>query len=546
MLLVSTLLDLTSAYKIYPPPRRSLSAPQPFPTKTLAHHIIDVVPYPPAPTSAPRLGWDLRRQEDAFNTVCGYLGGDPNLAATCSAGSHCVLDTQHGVVGCCPDADPVCTTGVFTGCVDGNSPPQTEVNPYVFTCQGGNVCYRNVFEGGFFQYGCGTASDLATSVAASASGITAAPARQTLTFSFTGTPTSLAEPTTLGTVTVPNTMTPQGTATEASSETTKKSSSSTVPTSSLESSSRSTSTARTSQTTHSSWTTPTSSGSPSSASQSSSSSLTSSSASPPSTTSAAPTTSSSMPNATSATSNIVTSSAAPQPSGNDPHSKSHTGAIVGGVIGGVAGLVALLALTFFLLRRRARNASNARVGPTGGPTEYISPMRQSADHGPTFAPLHSNDHDGFETGLPPANLMSVGWGASGRPGQTSRGYGYPPASTGYPSAHQYPPDAGLAAPTVPPRPRGLFEDPESGEESSDHDQVPLTREIDDFSRGFHDALGRIGEEDESGSSFYGSRTNVNEGNGVNGRGGDGPEGPYGGVRPLWQQQRRQSRNLMWM
>jgi hypothetical protein len=76
--------------------------------------------------------------------------------------------------------------------------------------------------------------------------------------------------------------------------------------------------------------------------------------------------------------------------------------------------------------------------------------------------------------------------------------------------------------------------------------VPLTREIDDFSRGFHDALGRIGEEDESGSSFYGSRTNVNEGNGVSGGGSDGPEGPYGGVRPLWQQQRRQSRNLMWM
>jgi hypothetical protein len=188
------------------------------------------------------------------------------------------------------------------------------------------------------------------------------------------------------------------------------------------------------------------------------------------------------------------------------------------------------------------------MGPTGGSTEYISPMRQSSDQEPRFAPLYSNDQDGFETGLPPTNLMSVGWGASGQPEQTGRAYGHPPARAGHLTPYQYPlgPAAGFDAPAVPPRPRGLFEDPESGEESGDHDQVPLTREIDDFSRGFHDALGRIGEEDESGSSFYGSRTNVNEGNGVNGGGTDSPEGPYGGVRPLWQQQRRQSRNLMWM
>jgi hypothetical protein len=86
------------------------------------------------------------------------------------------------------------------------------------------------------------------------------------------------------------------------------------------------------------------------------------------------------------------------------------------------------------------------------------------------------------------------------------------------------------------------------------DQVPLTREIDDFSRGFHDALGRIGEEDEYDNSPNNSRAGVNEGNGVSGPHGtgrtngsdDGTGGPYGSVRPLWQQQRRQSRNLMWM
>jgi hypothetical protein len=80
----------------------------------------------------------------------------------------------------------------------------------------------------------------------------------------------------------------------------------------------------------------------------------------------------------------------------------------------------------------------------------------------------------------------------------------------------------------------------------DGDQVPLTREIDDFSRGFHDALGRIGEEDESGGASGGSSNEaVNEGNGVNG-GGNGQQQYNGNMRPLWQQNRRQSRSLMWV
>ncbi|KAJ9136511.1 hypothetical protein NKR23_g9895 [Pleurostoma richardsiae] len=143
LLLLSTILDLTQARTLPLPPQ----------TRTVDHRQLDVIAWPPLPTSPPidlaHLN-ELRRRQDT-NTVCGFIGGDPGLPATCSAGSHCVLDTEHGAVGCCPNGQETCTTGVFTGCVDFNSGPQTEINPYVFTCQGSDVCYRNVFDGGFFQ-----------------------------------------------------------------------------------------------------------------------------------------------------------------------------------------------------------------------------------------------------------------------------------------------------------------------------------------------------------------------------------------------------------
>ena len=64
------------------------------------------------------------------------------------------------------------------------------------------------------------------------------------------------------------------------------------------------------------------------------------------------------------------------------------------------------------------------------------------------------------------------------------------------------------------------------------DQVPLTREIDEFSQGFNTALGDIREDDEPASNAESMST-------YPARRGDGG-------RPLWQQNRRQSRNLMWM
>ncbi|KAF5258130.1 hypothetical protein FOXYS1_11315 [Fusarium oxysporum] len=79
----------------------------PQPTKTVDFYELNVLPYPLAATPAPDDSLLLRRQ---FNTVCGYLGGDPGLPATCSAGSHCVVDVDHGAVGCCPDGGSCSTT----------------------------------------------------------------------------------------------------------------------------------------------------------------------------------------------------------------------------------------------------------------------------------------------------------------------------------------------------------------------------------------------------------------------------------------------------
>lgn len=92
--------------------------------------------------------------------------------------------------------------------------------------------------------------------------------------------------------------------------------------------------------------------------------------------------------------------------------------------------------------------------------------------------------------------------------------------------------------------RGPYASPH--DDSSD-DEVPLRHgspEIEDFSRGFNDALSRIGEEDEEDlDQVNGSRMSPN-GNG-NG-GGHGDTGDLGEPnRPLWLQPRRQSRNLMW-
>ncbi|CAG9997418.1 unnamed protein product [Clonostachys byssicola] len=301
-------------------------------THTVELRELNVLPWP-LPTVMPGANHLLGRQ---LNTVCGYVGGNPDLPATCSAGSHCAIDVEHGVVGCCPDGGP-CTQGVYTGCVDGNSDPQTEINPYVYTCGGGNVCYQNQFAGGYHQYGCGSASDLATTVAMSASG------KQTLdltsiSLEFTATATSLSEPTTLGT------------------KSSSKSDSST--TSSLKTTSSKTSSTGTAGT---------------------------SSDSNPTSTGGANGGDGDKDNA---------NDEAPKDSNNSPP----IGAIVGGTVGGVALLALLALLAIFLIRRRKEPL---RDGPQGEPKFSSSDDSDNTNVFTPLHPTHEMDRSFAQTYMNP-------------------------------------------------------------------------------------------------------------------------------------------------
>lgn len=311
LLVLSSIANLAAGYAL------------PYPTKTVEYHELNVVPYPLAATAAPDDGYLLRRQ---FNTVCGYVGGDPALPATCSAGSHCVVDVEHGAVGCCPDGGS-CTQGVFTGCVDGSSDPQTEVNPYVYTCGGGDSCYKNSYEGGFFQYGCGSTSGLATKVVATASGQSAIQLT-TIKAPLTATAISLSEPTTLGTKQRTSTGSTTTKASTTKSSTTK--SSTATKTSTTESSTESTSTTKTTKTSSTASKTETESETETASKTSDEDATTSTAA-----------------------------AAAPDTDGKDNGTKN-TGAIVGGTISGVAAVVALVVAAIWLYRRRQ---ANQRQGP---------------------------------------------------------------------------------------------------------------------------------------------------------------------------------------
>lgn len=69
-------------------------------------------------------------------------------------------------------------------------------------------------------------------------------------------------------------------------------------------------------------------------------------------------------------------------------------------------------------------------------------------------------------------------------------------------------------------------------EGTDAERAPLAGGYEDFSRGVGEALGSIREEDEGGATGVGARASG---------------GSHAEVEtPLWQQDRRQSRNMMWM
>ncbi|KAI0397778.1 hypothetical protein F5Y17DRAFT_291591 [Xylariaceae sp. FL0594] len=375
-LLLSAIFGLTNGHDL---PRE---------TKAVGRHDPDAVPFPPAPTVAPWFAFNFSRRED--NTICGYIGGNPSLPATCSPGSHCALDAANLVVGCCPNGYP-CTTGFFTSCVDWRNGPQTEINPYIFTCQGTNVCYKNNFASGYFQYGCGTTADLGTTVEMSAHGASAALSIKTTTMRLTAAPITLSTPVAIGsspptsrasptkssstgknstdggpsksgpgptsTVSPSHTPTatpilpPSSTSSTAGNppKTTRSSSQSSSTISTTKSRSSSTKSHKTSTT----WKTVTHS--TPSTSKTASPSATSTDDDPPSSQTASTSPPSSTPT-----------------DGAGSIKKSQTGAIVGGVVGGAAGLISLVALVFFCLRRGQNR--NGRTGP--GPAPEEPPMTQ--------------------------------------------------------------------------------------------------------------------------------------------------------------------------
>ncbi|KJR80236.1 uncharacterized protein SPSK_04987 [Sporothrix schenckii 1099-18] len=339
------------------------SFPEAAPLTTVPYRSLNVVPWPLPTAFADEQGrisqrqWSrqlrqlggapLPRQND--NTICGYIGGNPDLPATCSAGSHCVLDAEHGAVGCCPNGVDSCTAGVFTGCVDGGS-DATDVNPYVYTCGGGSFCYKNNFPGGYYQYGCGSASTLGQSVAATASGMSALTiTSQRITFTGTFTDTTSTSKTT------------KSSSTKSSSTKTKSSSTSSFSSSSTSSSSLSSTTL------------------------SSSSSTTSSSAT-----------------------HTPTGAAS---SSTDPGSEVDTGVnsgdragvIIGATISAVAGLIALIALAVYFCWKKRR-------GGGGTYTSRRGPLNFRSGSG-RFQALH-NTPDDFESGLRNPE-MAMGPGATG-------------------------------------------------------------------------------------------------------------------------------------
>ncbi|KAH7035641.1 uncharacterized protein B0I36DRAFT_373025 [Microdochium trichocladiopsis] len=443
-------------------------------TSTVDHPELDLVSWPLAPTAAPNLPYELLQRQD-FNTICGYIGGDSALPATCSAGSHCVLDQGHGFIGCCPDNGP-CTAGVYTGCVDVNSPPQTVVNPYIYTCRGSDVCYKNEFAGGYNQYGCGTASDLGTTVQTSIQGATTALDLPASSMQLTQEVSSLSEPTTIGSASSSS-----GTSTRSTG-----SSSSTSKSASISSTKTQSSTSQTS----------------------------------------------------SSSTESGTGEAATSPVEDPPaeHSNNRNAVIIGATLGSAAGVALLGIAAFFILRQRKNSREGPGRTPTGPDTQYISPM---GNHGAAFAPLPSwSDEDQYQHGQDYP-----------RRSNESQMPMVPPPLREHPAFHQQPMLAvgtGLT-PVVEER----FEDYDAGNAHG------RGREIDEFSQAY--ASARIGETSSQEDSerwplaAAASANPSNSSTGDQGRAGSDsdemerlPSPSRGGHRPLWQQNRQQSRNMMWM
>ncbi|RDW80579.1 hypothetical protein BP5796_05277 [Coleophoma crateriformis] len=143
----------------------ALPWPGPKPTST---YLADE--WTPRPTSTSSdVAAQLLKKASVPVEVCGWIGGDFASPAVCNAGSSCIHDTAHAVVGCCTTSGP-CLSGVYTTCVDYNSVSQgTAGQSGILSCTGTSVCNQNTYMGNYHQYQCG-ASALANTIATMYSG----------------------------------------------------------------------------------------------------------------------------------------------------------------------------------------------------------------------------------------------------------------------------------------------------------------------------------------------------------------------------------------
>ncbi|KAK1988815.1 hypothetical protein LZ30DRAFT_420034 [Colletotrichum cereale] len=415
----------------------------------IALRTLDVRSWPLA-TPAPWLGM-MRRQDDSTNTICGYISADPNLPATCSAGSHCAMDASASAIGCCPNG-VACSTGVYTGCVDSNSATQTASDPYIFTCQGSNVCYRNTFDGGAYQYGCGSSSGGAT-VYATASGVS----------------TTISITRVSGLIAVQETSSSSASSTSSSSSSTSSSTTSTTTSTSSTTSSSTSSTERSSTT----------------------------------------------ETATATEAQTSPSGAAGPPPGVAEAGLRRHSATIGGAIAGAFLFVAIVSVAVWMCQRKRRR--NQRLGP-------------GANKGPSFVP----EPNSKEFAPVPGGEMMFDQAGYGHPGMMPGAHGTTTSISGGRGAGT-PPQAG---------PGGY--NPAHGASRSTGEGVPLTQsnEADEYARGYNDA-DTSGREDyratSSGSSSGGNPYGAGAGADIADQ--QHAEGPDG--KPLWQQSRRQSRNMVW-
>jgi hypothetical protein len=171
---------------------------------------------------------------------------------------------------------------------------------------------------------------------------------------------------------------------------------------------------------------------------------------------------------------------------SSPSQKKNIGAITGGTIGGVAFLAALLALAFFLYRRH-QSKHHYRAGP------FVSSHNTSIGQPPTSGPFERIGNASYDT---PDDFMQL---VSPRSGVTTTSitagtHPHPhPGTLVFPDTYAYAGAADLHHPYTNAPHTPYFPPDRRSQDLGTRERTPLVgsgggSEIDDFSRGFNDAI----------------------------------------------------------